>query len=277
MMRKQQIEAYLKDLIPEEGLLYDAMRYSLCGGGKRLRPQLAMMTSEALGGSETDALSYGVAIECIHTYSLIHDDLPCMDDDDLRRGRPTCHKQFDEATAVLAGDGLLTLAFSVAANAPLSPAQNLAAVQVLSETAGAYGMVQGQVLDMTLPRSAGTDAILEMYRHKTGALIRAAVSLGAIAAGKDRDALDDFSVALGVAFQLQDDILDIVGDTAVLGKPVRSDIKNEKNTVVSVIGIEKAREWVRTYTDAAIEALAPLGEKGAALTALARSLVEREM
>lgn len=257
--------------------MYDAMRYSLCGGGKRLRPQLAMMAAAALGGREEDALPYGAAIECIHTYSLIHDDLPCMDDDDLRRGRPTCHKQFDEATALLAGDGLLTLAFSVASAAPLLPEQNLAAVRVLSEAAGAYGMVQGQVLDMTLAGDADTGAILEMYRHKTGALLRAAVSLGSIAAGGRGNELDAFSTNLGVAFQLQDDILDIVGDTAVLGKPVRSDIKNEKHTVVSVIGLEKAREWVRTYTAAAIEALAPLGAHGGELAALAQSLVERKM
>ncbi len=275
-MRKQKIEAYLDTLIPEEGLLYDAMRYSLCGGGKRLRPQLSMMTAAALGGREEDALPYGAALECIHTYSLIHDDLPCMDDDDLRRGRPTCHKQFDEATAVLAGDGLLTLAFSVAANAPLSPVQNLEAVRILSEAAGAYGMVQGQVLDMTLSEYT-EPAILEMYRHKTGALLRAAVSLGAVAAGAAVDTLDTFAVNLGVAFQIQDDILDIVGDAAVLGKPVQSDIRNDKHTIVSVIGLETAREWVRKYTDAAVESLVPLGEKGAELAALAKSLIGREM
>lgn len=275
-MRKQQIETYLQALIPEEGRLYEAMRYSLCGGGKRLRPQLAMMAALALGGKEEDALPYGAALECIHTYSLIHDDLPCMDDDDLRRGRPTCHKQFDEATAVLAGDGLLTLAFSVAANAPLSAEQNVRAVSVLSEAAGAYGMVQGQVLDMTLSEKTES-AILEMYRHKTGALLRAAVSLGAVAAGGKGDELEAFAVNLGVAFQIRDDILDIVGDAAVLGKPVQSDIKNEKNTIVSVIGLDTARLWVREYTDKAVEALQFLGEKGNELKELAQSLVDREM
>ncbi len=275
-MRKQQIETYLQALIPEEGRLYEAMRYSLCGGGKRLRPQLAMMAALALGGKEEDALPYGAALECIHTYSLIHDDLPCMDDDDLRRGRPTCHKQFDEATAVLAGDGLLTLAFSVAANAPLSAEQNVRAVSVLSEAAGAYGMVQGQVLDMTLSEKTES-AILEMYRYKTGALLRAAVSLGAVAAGGKGDELEAFAVNLGVAFQIRDDILDIVGDAAVLGKPVQSDIKNEKNTIVSVIGLDTARLWVREYTDKAVEALQFLGEKGNELKELAQSLVDREM
>ncbi len=275
-MRKKQIEEYLNALITKEGLLYDAMRYSLCSGGKRLRPQLAMMASAALGKKEEDALPYGAALECIHTYSLIHDDLPCMDDDDLRRGRPTCHKQFDEATAVLAGDGLLTLAFEVAAKAPLSDAQNLAAVRVLSESAGAYGMVQGQVLDMTLSTPT-EEEILEMYRYKTGALLRAAVSLGTIAAGGKGDELEEFAVNLGVAFQIQDDILDIVGDTAILGKPVQSDLKNEKNTVVSIIGLERAKQCVRTYTQAAIQSLAPLGVRGEALSALAKSLVERKM
>ncbi len=275
-MRKKQIEAYLNTLIQEDGLLYDAMRYSLLGGGKRLRVQLAMMAAAALGGKEEDGLYYGAALECIHTYSLIHDDLPCMDDDDLRRGRPTCHKQFDEATAVLAGDGLLTLAFSLAANAPLSTAQNLAAVKVLSESAGAYGMVQGQVLDMTL-HNPSEEEILNMYRHKTGALLRAAVSLGAIAAGGRGDELDAFAENLGVAFQIQDDILDIIGDEAVLGKPVNSDAKNEKNTVVSIIGIETAKERVRFFTKKAIEALASFRPNADELVSLAESLIEREM
>lgn len=273
-MRKQQIDAYLETLIKEEGLLYDAMRYSLLGGGKRLRVQLAMMASAALGGKETDGLYYGCALECIHTYSLIHDDLPCMDDDDLRRGRPTCHKKFDEATAVLAGDGLLTLAFDIAANAPLSEKQNLKAVKVLSEKAGAYGMVQGQVLDMNL-KNPSADSIFEMYKYKTGALLCAAVSLGAIAAGGNGDELDAFATNLGVAFQIQDDILDVVGDELVIGKPVHSDMKNEKNTIVSIIGLEKAREYVQKYTDAAIEALKPYRPNADALAELAESLIER--
>ncbi len=275
-MRKKQIEDYLNKLIPEEGKLYEAMRYSLCAGGKRLRPQLAMMAAAALGGKETDALCYGAALECIHTYSLIHDDLPCMDDDDYRRGRLTCHKKFDEATAVLAGDGLLTLAFDIAANAPLTAKQNLAAVKVLSETAGAYGMVQGQVLDMTLSSPKETE-ILNMYRFKTGALLRAAVSLGAIAAGGKGDELEIYAVNLGLAFQIQDDILDIVGDASVLGKPVQSDIKNEKNTIVSIIGLDEARRWVRRYTETAVKSLDFLGGHGEALSALAGSLIEREM
>ncbi len=275
-MRKQKIEAYLEALISEEGLLYDAMRYSLLGGGKRLRPQLAMMAAAALGGKEEDALPYGAALECIHTYSLIHDDLPSMDNDDMRRGRPTCHKAFGEATAILAGDGLLTLAFSIAANAPLSEKQNLAAVRVLSESAGAYGMVEGQVLDMTLS-SPTAEEILRMYRYKTGALLRAAVSLGAIAAGKEADALDAFATNLGVAFQIQDDILDIEGDAALLGKPVNSDVKNDKNTVISCIGLAKGKEWVRSYTEAAIEALLPLGARGDELRALSEGLIERKM
>ncbi len=274
MIRK--IEAYLETLIKEEGRLYDAMRYSLLGGGKRLRPHLAMLSAKALGGRAEDAIPYGAALECIHTYSLIHDDLPSMDDDDLRRGRPTCHKAFDEATAILAGDGLLTLAFSIAANAPLSERQNLAAVRVLSESAGAYGMVEGQVRDMTL-HNAGAEEILEMYRYKTGALISAAVSLGAIAAGGEGEELRTFAENLGVAFQIRDDILDIEGDAALLGKPTNSDIKNDKNTVISCIGLARGKEWVHSYTEAAIEALAPFGEKANALRALAESLIERKM
>lgn len=275
-MRKKQIEEFLASVITEEGLLYDAMRYSLLGGGKRLRVQLAMMAAAALGGKEEDALPYGAALECIHTYSLIHDDLPCMDDDDLRRGRPTLHKKYDEATAVLAGDGLLTLAFSVAANAPLSDRQNLSAIKVLSDSAGAYGMVEGQVLDMTLS-DASEPEILEMYRYKTGALLCAAVSLGAIAAGGRGDELQAFAENLGVAFQIQDDILDIIGDEALLGKPVMSDRKNEKNTVVSIIGLEEAKKRVRDYTEKAIESLSPFMPEASALCSLAESLIERKM
>lgn len=276
-MIKQQIEDFLSALIPEKGLLYDAMRYSLLAGGKRLRPHLSMLAAECMGGNPSDALHYGAALECIHTYSLIHDDLPCMDDDDLRRGRPTLHKQYDEATAVLAGDALLTLAFSVAAKAPLSARQNLAAVEVLSRASGAYGMVEGQMLDMTLSPDASREEILKMYSYKTGALIRAAVSLGCIAAGGTGEELLEYSTNLGIAFQIQDDILDIVGDEKLLGKPVHSDDKNEKNTVVSRIGLEEAREWVKKYTDLAVESLAFLGEKGTPLAILANNLVGREI
>ncbi len=275
-MRKKQIEEFLSKLILEQGRLYEAMRYSLCAGGKRLRPILTMMTASALGGKEEEALYYGAALECIHTYSLIHDDLPCMDDDALRRGMPTCHIKFDEATAVLAGDGLLTLAFSVAAEAPLSEKQNLSAIRILSRSAGAYGMVQGQTLDMTM-QNPTEEEILTMYRHKTGALIKAAVSLGDIAAGGDGETLSSFAENLGVAFQIQDDLLDILGDAKVLGKPTQSDIKNDKNTIVSLIGVEKAKEWVRSYTEEALNALAPLGSRGEELALLTKSLVERKM
>ncbi len=275
-MKKQKIEEFLNTLILDSGRLYDAMRYSLCAGGKRLRPLLTVLSAEALGGNPEDALHYGAAIECVHTYSLIHDDLPCMDDDDLRRGKPTCHKQFDEATAVLAGDGLLTLAFSICEQAPLSAVQNLAAVRVLSSCAGAYGMVQGQMLDMMLENPT-PDSILEMYRYKTGALLRGAVSLGAIAAGGSGEELSDFATNLGVAFQIRDDILDKIGSEEKLGKPVCSDEKNEKNTIISLIGIEEGKRWVEAYTEKALTALLPLGKNGEALAALTQSLIEREM
>ena len=273
---KNKINTYLENLITEEGILYDAMRYSLCAGGKRLRPHIAMLTAEAMGADPMIALPYGAAVECIHTYSLIHDDLPCMDDDDLRRGKPTCHKKFGEAVALLAGDGLLTMAFTVIASAPLSASQNVMASKVLAHYAGASGMVQGQVLDMTLQKN-DAEAIMEMYRHKTGGLFRASAALGAIAAGGAGTEFDVFAKNLGAAFQIQDDILDVTATTEVLGKPVNSDEKNDKNTIVSIFGVQKAKEMVRTFTDTAIESLLPFGEKGEALRALAVNLIEREM
>ncbi|MDD6307930.1 MAG: polyprenyl synthetase family protein [Clostridia bacterium] len=272
----QKINEYLETLVQEKGILYDAMRYSLCGGGKRLRPQLAMLAGEAMGGEPMEALPYGAAVECIHTYSLIHDDLPCMDDDDLRRGRPTCHKKYGEAIALLAGDGLLTLAFSVASCAPLAPEKNAAACRIIANYAGALGMVQGQTMDMTM-QHASKDEILTMYTHKTSGLLRAAVGVGAVSAGGHGDELDAFAKNLGIAFQLQDDLLDIFGDAAVLGKPIHSDEKNEKNTILSILGAEETKKLVLEYTEAAMDALAPFGKKGEKLRALAESLVERKM
>ncbi len=273
---KSKIETYLKTLITENGVLYDAMRYSLCAGGKRLRPQITMLAAKAMGKDPLVALPYGAAIECIHTYSLIHDDLPCMDDDDLRRGKPTCHKKFGEAIALLAGDGLLTLAFSVIAEAPLSATQNALATKILAHYAGPVGMVQGQILDMT-HIGTNTDAILEMYGYKTGGLFRASVALGAIAAGGDGTEFDEFAINLGAAFQIQDDILDVTATTEELGKPIKSDEKNDKNTIVATLGVEKAKELAASYTTAAIHALLPFGENGRELCDLVLNLMERKM
>ena len=271
---QEKVNAYLENLIEGNGSLYDAMRYSLNAGGKRIRPVLAMMTAEALGGKAEDALCYGAALEMIHTYSLIHDDLPAMDNDDLRRGKPTCHKKFGEAEAILAGDALLTDAFSLVANCGLSEKQNLEAVKVLSEAAGSKGMVLGQALDMDLENDS-VEKVLFMYKNKTGALLKAAVRLGAIAAGQDKTVLDNFADLIGAAFQIRDDILDIESTTEVLGKPVGSDNKNEKNTIVELIGIQKAKEMVATLTNDAFNEIKKLGEKGNALSELALKLSER--
>lgn len=271
-----EFEGFLENLISEKGLIYDAMKYSLMAGGKRLRPRIAMMTCEALGGEARDAVPYAAAVECVHTYSLIHDDLPSMDNDDLRRGKPTCHKRFDEATAILAGDGLLTLAFEIIADCPLPAEQNIKAVKVLSKAAGAYGMVLGQTIDMTL-KNGSREEVLNMYEKKTGALICAAASLGAIAAGGSGEEFNVFSYNLGAAFQIRDDILDIEGDEKAIGKPVRSDDKNEKNTIITVTGIDEGKRLVREYTKRAIDALQFLGERGEPLKKLAESLIERNI
>ncbi len=255
--------------------LWDAMRYSLYAGGKRVRPQIVLMVCRAFGQNEDNALAYAAALEMIHTYSLIHDDLPSMDNDDLRRGKPTCHKKFDEATAILAGDGLLTLAFEIASTAPLSEKQNLQAVKVLSHTAGPYGMVLGQAKDMQMD-SVTPEKLLDMYARKTGDLLCAAAALGCIAAGKDENTLEEYAKAVGKAFQIRDDILDITGNEETLGKPINSDEKNDKKTYASLVGIEKATEEVSALTEKAVKSIEFLGECGAELAEFARKLVLRQ-
>ena len=220
------LHACFQDCAPR-GNLYDAMRYSLLAGGKRLRPVLVLEACRLCGGAVEDALPFAGAIEMVHTYSLIHDDLPCMDDDDLRRGRPTNHKVFGEANAVLAGDGLLTAAFEtmLAPGQKLPPERVLGAAGILAQAAGGRGMVGGQVLDMAGEgRALGLTEVEELQRLKTGALIRAAVEMGCAVAGgaeEQREALCRYADCLGLAFQIQDDILDVVGDEATLGKAHR--------------------------------------------------------
>lgn len=250
---------YLDTLWPY-GKLVDAMSYSLLGGGKRIRPVLTLEACRFCGGELETALPFACALEMVHTYSLIHDDLPCMDDDDLRRGRPTNHRVFGQANAVLAGDALLTAAFEVIAKAPSFTAeQRLAAVRVLSEAAGPGGMVAGQVLDMeaSLPiREVSQIRAIESL--KTGKLIVAAVQLGCIAAaGNDTfwQALSTYAEKIGLAFQIQDDILDCEGNEEELGKPIGSDEANGKVTFVTLTDIATCREMVRSLTMEAQEAL----------------------
>ncbi|MBE6727662.1 MAG: polyprenyl synthetase family protein, partial [Ruminococcaceae bacterium] len=212
------------------------------------------------GGNDDCAYHFAAALEMIHTYSLIHDDLPCMDDDDMRRGKPSCHKQFDEATALLAGDALLTEAFSVAAKTVGLPAERVVrALAVLSSCAGISGMVGGQMIDLDIQNSETSfETVSEMYRLKTGALIKAAAVIGCILAGADEEkekAAAVYGEKLGLAFQVIDDILDAEGDEALIGKPTGSDEKNNKNTFVSLLGIEECRKIAQSLTDEAVSAL----------------------
>lgn len=260
--------------------LYDAMNYSLMAGGKRIRPILTLECCRLCGGTDTQALSLACAVEMIHTYSLIHDDLPCMDDDELRRGKPTNHMVYGEATAVLAGDGLLTAAFETALSAAAYlPAQQVVeAVEVLSGAAGPAGMVGGQALDMAGEGHALTlSDVEELQKLKTGALISAAAELGVIAAGggeAERSAVRAYARKLGLAFQIRDDMLDVTGDQESLGKPIGSDAEEEKTTFVTLKGLEECGRMVEQLTDEAIEALAVF-EDAWFLEELARVLVGR--
>ncbi len=260
--------------------LAQAMRYSLLGGGKRLRPILALMAADACGADAEAALPAACALEMVHTYSLIHDDLPSMDDD-VRRGRPTCHRAFDEATAVLAGDALLTLAFEVIARDVRPTSAALACVLALAEGAGPAGMVGGQMAD--LEAEGQPDATLgeleAIHRRKTGALLRASLKMGAIVAGADGPtlrALDVYGHAVGLAFQIVDDLLDVQGDEAKLGKRVNKDHGLGKWTYPGLLGLEGSRRHARELADEAVGALDLLGGRGDRLRALALDLLERD-
>lgn len=260
--------------------MLEAMKYSFSGGGKRIRPVLCLAFCEASGGNARDALPFALALEMVHTYSLIHDDLPCMDDDDMRRGRPSSHIAFGEANALLAGDALLTLAFGEAVAGCNNPAAKADAVKILSDAAGYAGMIAGQVMDLeNEKREAGIDEIRSTDERKTGRLIRAAGLLGCTASGADRaltGAAEEYCGKVGLAFQIVDDILDVTGSAAALGKNTGSDEKSGKSTYVSVLGLEKAKELALSLTDEAIGALAAFGEKGEFLKQLAVNLSYRE-
>lgn len=282
--RGAQVEAWLagcldgRDLPPR---LRDSMLYSLQAGGKRLRPVLCMSTAAMCGLEPERVLPFAGAIEMVHTYSLIHDDLPAMDDDDLRRGKPSNHKAFDEATAILAGDGLLTDAFFVMSGLDLPAPCVLAALREFALAAGSSGMVGGQEWDMifTGMESISLDQLRLMHAMKTGAILRASCVCGAMLAGADAAALKaigDFGAALGVAFQIADDILDVVSDTETLGKPAGSDEEQGKNTYPKLVGLDKSRELARGYADSAQAALARFdGREAAFLAALADYTVNR--
>ena len=260
--------------------LYNAMSYSLNAGGKRVRPILTITFAQACGGAEEKALPLGCGVEMLHTYSLIHDDLPCMDNDDLRRGKPSCHKAFGEATAMLAGDVLLTEAFNAVAHAPASAEIRVRAAQALGMGAGSHGMVYGQELDLKYEALAATEEQLRLiHRHKTGALINAAIQMGAAAAQateQQSKELEDYAYGIGLVFQIVDDVLDVVGSQEQLGKPIGSDSENGKTTFVTLFGTDGAMELAKKLNNETCASLhREFGEKSAFLVELARELLVR--
>lgn len=279
---EQQLISTLTPLRNVEPRVAEAMIYGVCNGGKRLRPFLLYATTEALGGDWEAADAAAVALEMVHSYSLVHDDLPAMDDDDLRRGKPTCHRAFDEATAILAGDGLLTMAFDVLADAPVSVEQRLQLIKVLAKAAGAEGMVAGQSIDLNhVGKSMSLAELEQMHRHKTGALIRAAVQMGAIVSPyapsiDQSNALLRYADAIGLAFQVRDDILDVEGDTALLGKNSGVDVALNKPTYPSLLGLQGAKEMAQQLLDDALEALALIPGDTQRLAELANYIVTRD-
>jgi geranylgeranyl diphosphate synthase type II len=262
--------------------IHEAMRYSVFAGGKRLRPMLALFGCEAAGGTPEDAMPGAVALELIHTYSLVHDDLPAMDDDDYRRGRPTCHKVYGEAIGILAGDALLTHAFQVLADQTAAGVPALRRLRMIAEiaaAAGSVGMVGGQTMDI---QAEGTvlepAALLTLHSKKTGALLRASLRAGGLAGGADETALAHltrYGERLGLAFQIVDDILDIEGNSAEMGKTAGSDQRKHKATYPAVFGLEASRQEAARLLGEAREAVRPFGEKGAVLVALADFVGQR--
>lgn len=265
---------------PLDETLTESMEYSLMAGGKRLRPILLMAAADAAGAKGEDFLASACAIEMIHTYSLIHDDLPAMDNDDYRRGKLTNHKIYGAGIATLAGDALLTLAFEVMTREDVSPEIKLAVIQEMSAAAGPQGMVGGQAVDLESEgKRIPLEKLREMHLGKTGALFKAAIRSGAILAKADEKtlaALTDYALAFGLAFQITDDILDVVGDEATIGKPVGSDERNNKSTYVTLTSLEEARRLAREAVDDGLKAIAPLGDKAKFLGALLEYLISRD-
>lgn len=277
----RRLEDYLKLGPQSPDRLQEAMAYSLLAGGKRLRPMLVLLACEACGGSVEAAMPAACAIEMIHTYSLIHDDLPAMDDDDMRRGRPTNHVQFGEGMAILAGDGLLTLAFEIIARDVHPPEVAAACCVDLANAAGAVGMVAGQVADLEAEQcGVPTLELLEsIHRRKTGRLLNSALTLGGRIAGADDtmlNSLTHYGANLGLAFQITDDLLDITGEAAKMGKGVGKDAQRGKLTYPALLGEEASREKARSLITAAVRAIADLGERGGRLEALAHFVLERD-
>ena len=278
-------EAVLATLLPSADAsprrLHAAMRHASLGGGKRMRPLLVYATGSAFGADDVALDAPAAAVELIHAYSLVHDDLPAMDDDSLRRGQPTVHVAFDEATAILAGDALQSLAFETLAEARVDASRRITMLRELAVAAGARGMCGGQALDIDATGNAGevdADALQRLHAMKTGALLRASVRLGAIAAGADTAAmaaLDRFADALGLAFQIRDDLLDVESDSATLGKTAGKDVAQAKATFPALMGVDASRDRLVALAATMREALAPFGEPASLLAALGRDAIER--
>ena len=281
----QQVDAQLERILPPASgpaeRLFAAMRYSVFNGGKRLRPALCFAAADAIGNSNTNTAKVAAAVEMIHAYSLIHDDLPAMDNDDLRRGKPTCHIQFDEATAILAGDALQSLAFQ-----QLTELTNMASdslvelMSILASYSGCSGMAAGQAIDLAATgQTLNIDQLDTMHRHKTGALIEASLLMGAITAGgasqAQLSALRDFAHAIGLAFQVQDDILDVESSTEQLGKQQGSDAANNKSTYTSLLGLEQARNQAASLYQQSIDSLEVFADRAEPLRQLASFIVNR--
>jgi geranylgeranyl pyrophosphate synthase len=282
------MESALAARLPESSAvparLHGAMRYSVLGGGKRIRPALLFATARALGLAEDEVEAAACAIELVHVYSLVHDDLPAMDDDDLRRGRPTCHKAYDEATALLVGDALQPLAFQLLATdpkLPASPAIRLRLIDMLAQAIGTFGMAGGQAIDLAVQgMRLDIGQVEDMHARKTGAVIRASVLMAAECVPHlDVNlyaALTRFAVAVGLAFQIQDDLLDVIGDVSMLGKATGADSERAKPTHPAVIGIPASQQRVRHLHNQAINALVPFGARADALRSLAHWLLSRQ-
>ncbi len=274
------LESFINENIPS--VVLDAMYYSVSNGGKRIRPIFAVEFAKLCDGDVDTAINFGCAVEMIHTYSLIHDDLPCMDNDDMRRGKPSCHIAFGEDNALLAGDALLTEAFGLLASSKNICDKNIVrAMSYLSSYAGINGMIGGQVLDLQFEKTQPIiDEILKMYSLKTCGLIKAACVLGCLSSNEyDESKINaaiEYAENLGIAFQIQDDILDIEGDSVSLGKPVGSDEKNDKSTAVKYYGIDKSKQLVKEYTNKAVSALNIFDNDTEVLKQIAYMLVDRQ-
>jgi len=277
------LEKKLQDSLGSETIV-KAMKYSLMAGGKRIRPILCLAAAESVGGKPEDALTAACALEMIHTYSLIHDDLPAMDDDDLRRGKATCHMAFDEATAILAGDALLTLAFRVLSSVQITDGNQavkwLNVIRIISTTAGYQGLIRGQMLDIASEgRKLSIDKLKTMHALKTGALIEASLQCGALLAGAENrqlEVLKTYAQNIGLAFQITDDILNVEGNPEVMGKAVGTDEEREKSTYPAILGLEPSKQFAKNLVHKALQALELFDNKADPLRAMATYIIERK-